>query len=108
MSEDLKKVFAEMKKRFKPGAVAEKTTFYFSLGDDKSQKWNLTLGPKECVAAEGKIDNADCVLKTSEEVFVRMMTGKFRPGVGDFLSGKVKSNDPEKLQLLETAFGPPK
>lgn len=105
MAEDLKKLFGDLKKNFKPGAVEETTTFYITLGDDKSLKWTLTLTPREYKVVEGKIENADCVLKTSPELFAKMMRGQFRPGVGDFLSGKVKSNDPEKLQLLEKAFG---
>ncbi len=108
MAENLKAVFDEMKRRYKPGAVDKATSFYFSLGDEAGQKWTMTLTPKECKVVEGKIENADCVLKTSAELFVKMMTGKFRPGVGDFLSGKVKSNDPEMLKLLESAFGPAK
>ncbi len=107
MAEDLKKVFGEMKKKFRPGTIEETTTFYFSLGDDKGCKWTVTLSPKECKVVEGKVENADCVLKTSPELFVKLMTGVFKPGIGDFLSGKVKSNDPEKLRILAKAFAIP-
>ncbi|MBI2900502.1 MAG: hypothetical protein HYY17_09970 [Planctomycetes bacterium] len=104
MAEDLKKLFGDLKKKFQPGVVGQTTTFYLSLGDEKSQKWTVTLGPDDCSAVEGKVENADVVLKTSADLFVRMTKGEYRPGVGDFLSGKVKSNDPEKLELLEKAF----
>jgi hypothetical protein len=33
-----------------------------------------------------------------------MVNGKFRPGPIDFVMGKVKSNDPEKLRQLTKAF----
>jgi hypothetical protein len=33
-----------------------------------------------------------------------MVYGKFRPGPIDFVMGKVKSNDPEKLKQLSKAF----
>lgn len=103
MSDELRATFQDLQKRFKPGAVAKDTTFYFSLGDE--EKWTLTLTPKEFKVVQGKVENADCVLKTSADLFIKMMKGAYRPGIGDFLSGKVKSNDPEMLKVLEEAFG---
>ncbi len=106
MAEDLKGIFDEMKKRYKAGSVAERTTFYFSLGDGPGQKWSMTMLPEACEVVEGKTDNADCVMKTSADLFVKIVTGKHSPGVGDFMMGRIKSNDPDKLRLLAKAFGP--
>lgn len=107
MSEAVKAVFEEMKKRFRPNAVDKKTTFYFSLGEGPGLKWAMTVTPTTCEIAEGKVDNADLFLKTSADMFVKIMTGTHKPGMADFMTGKIKSNDPMKLALLQKVFGPP-
>jgi putative sterol carrier protein len=106
-NEPVKAVFDEMKKRFRPKSVDKKTTFYFSLGDGQGEKWTVVIEPDTCQINEGKADNADVFLKCSADMFVKMMTGKLKPGMTDFMTGKIKSNDPMKLKLLEKAFGPP-
>lgn len=103
MADDLKKVFASLKKKFKPGTVAATTTYYFSLGD--AEKWSMTLGPKSFTATPEKIENADCVVKTTPELLAKMLTGAWKPGMMDFMSGKVKTSSPDKLKLMAKAFG---
>lgn len=104
MSEALKQAFESLQKRYKPGSAREKMSFYFSLGDAVGQKWVMTVGPDGCTVAEGKSDSADVVLKTSEERFLKLLRGEWKPGVMDFMSGKIKSNDPQKLTLLKDCF----
>ena len=53
---------------------------------------------------EGKTEGADCFLKTSEELFLKLIRGEWSPGAMDFMSGKIKSNDPFKLKLLKDCF----
>jgi hypothetical protein len=102
---DLEKTLNDLKARFKPGAVSKKTTYYLSLGDGPGQKWTVTLTPDACEVKEGKTENADCVFKTSAELFGQLVAGSWKPGVGDFFSGKVKTNDVDLLQKLQKAFG---
>jgi long-chain acyl-CoA synthetase len=104
VSQALTKAFEEFKARFKPGVIQQPTTFYFSLGDEEGQKWILKLAPESCEIDPGKTTNADVVLKTSEELFLKLITGKWTPGVMDFMRGKIKTNDPEKLTLLKDCF----
>jgi long-chain acyl-CoA synthetase len=94
-----------LKKRFQPGTVAKKTTYYLSLGDGPGEKWTVTLTPTECTLSPGKTENADCVLKTSAELFGKLVAGTWKPGFTDFLSGKIKTSDVELLQRLQRAFG---
>lgn len=103
MADDLKKVFAGLKKKFKPGVVTERTTYYFSLGD--AEKWSMVLGPKSMEVKPEKIDDADCVVKTTPDLLAKMLTGAWKPGMMDFMSGKVKTSSPEKLKLLAKALG---
>lgn len=101
---NLETIFEEMKSRFQKGKVEEPIVFYFSLGDGDDGKWTVIIEPDECTIRPGKTDDADCFLKTSKQLFVDMVTGKYTPGMMDFMSGKVKSNDPFKLQVLKDVF----
>lgn len=98
----VRKIFEDMPAHFKKGALEEELSFYFSLGDEK---WTVKIGPKKCSVTEGKTtENADCVLKTSPQFFRRMVLEGYVPGMLDFTTGKVKSNDPFKLKALKDAF----
>ena len=68
------------------------------------QKWNMTVGPDACEVGQGKLDGADVFLKTSEDKFLDLLAGKWKPGVMDFMRGKIKSNDPTKLTVLKDCF----
>ena len=103
MSEVLKNAFEKMQARYKPGVIDKKTTFYFSLGDDAGQKWHMIATPEDCEINPGKID-ADVVLKTSEELFLKLIRGEWTPGAMDFMRGKIKSNDPTQLTVLKDCF----
>ncbi len=105
-AEELKKTFEEMERRFKPNAIDKDMTFYFSLGEEPGEKWALAIGPTSCKFTEGKPEkDADVFLKTSAQMFLDMISGKYTPGMRDFMTGRVKSNDPLKLKVLTKAFG---
>jgi putative sterol carrier protein len=105
MSEELRSTLEAMKTRFKPGSVDKKTTYYLSLGEKEGEKWTITLTPTGCEVAPGKIEKADCVLKMSAELFVKLVGGTFQPGLTDFMSGKIKTSDLDLLKRLQQAFG---
>ena len=49
-------------------------------------------------------DQADCVLKTSSDLFRRIVDEQYTPTVMEFVSGVVKSNDPELLMKFQKIF----
>ncbi len=51
------------------------------------------------------MDEADCVCKVEEDLFVKIWNEGYRPGLKDFLGGAIKSNDPQRLKLFLEAFG---
>lgn len=104
MSQALADAFENLKNRFKPNKISETMTFYFSLGDADGQKWNMKVSPDSCEVQQGKLDGADVFLKTSEDKFLDLLAGKWKPGVMDFMRGKIKSNDPTKLTVLKDCF----
>ena len=103
MAQTADEIFASLETRFKPGSVSRTQTFYFSLDDDK--KWTITVGPDSCKVETGKtIENADCFVKTSEDLFVKMYNGDHKPGMSDFMSGRIKSNNPYAMKTFVDAF----
>lgn len=99
-------LFDELQGRFVPGAVAKPTSFYFSLGEAADGKWTLELSAEAAKFRNGRPDSgtADCVLKTSVEIFEKIVRAHYTPSVAEFMSGKVKSNDIALLQVFQKAF----
>jgi putative sterol carrier protein len=95
-------LFNSLPKKYKTGSVKAARTFYFSLDEEK---WTVTLEPQACKVENGKtVEKADVVLKTSAELFLKMWNGEYTPGMGDFLAGRIKSNDPQALKTFIAAF----
>lgn len=96
-------IFKQMAEEFKPGTLDKARSYYFSLDE---QKKTVFLDPQHCRVEEGKtIEAADCVCKTSAEFFGRIWHDGYRPGIKDFLSGAIRSNNPEALKSFLAAFG---
>ena len=105
MAPHIEDTLQELRARFKPAVVPKKTTYYLSLGDAPDEKWTVTLTPTSCEMAPGKIDNADCVLKMAAPLFMKLISGAYKPGPMDFVTGKIKTSDIGLLMQLQQAFG---
>ena len=96
-------IFAKLTESFVPGVLKQPKSFYFSLGDIKK---TVQLTSDGCQVSDGKtIENADCVCKTSPEFFMRIWQDNYRPGMKDFMTGVIKSNNPGALQDFLRSFG---
>lgn len=96
-------IIAELAAQYVPGSFPNRTSFYLSIGDIKR---TVILDNSGCTVQDGKGDTeADCVCKTTEEMFARIWNDGYRPGMMDFMTGKIKSNQPLLLQQLLQAFG---
>ncbi len=101
MSALIERIFQEMPDRYRAGS-ASGGTYYFSVGD---RKYTVTLSSDGCVVEDGKtVDKADYVLKTTPELFERMVIRGKMPGPIDIARGKVKTNDPLALKRLRDYF----
>jgi putative sterol carrier protein len=99
----IEEIFATLSQSFIPKAISQPKSFYFSLGEIKK---TVELGSDSCRVTDGKtIDNADCVCKTSPEFFLRIWRDNYRPGMKDFMTGAIKSNNPTALQDFLRSFG---
>jgi hypothetical protein len=96
-------IFSALQQQYQKGVFTVPTTFYFSIDDIKK---TVTLDAEGCSVEDGKtVSEADCVCKTSVEMFSRIWNDGYRPGIVDFMGGAIKSNDPQLLQQLLAAFG---
>jgi long-chain acyl-CoA synthetase len=89
-------VFRELETRFRAGSVEQPISYYFSLGEER---WSVRVSKEACEVTEGKINPADCVLKTSPDIFTRIVREAYVPSPAEFMAGTVKSNN---IQLLVT------
>lgn len=99
----LEGIFNRLPESFVAGVFAKPTSFYFSLGDIKK---SVQCGADSCTVSDGRtVDNADCVCKTSPEFFLKIWEENYRPGMKDFMTGTIKSNNPGALQDFLRSFG---
>lgn len=99
----LEEIFARLADNFQADLVQKRTIYYFSI---EEQKWTVTVAPDGVLVEQGKtVDTADCVCKTDEAMFRRIWQEGYRPGLADFLSGAIKSNNPFALQEFLKFFG---
>ena len=85
-----------------PSATAGGTGFMATVLDTYSPAQGLIV--HKIKVEKGKtVEEADCVLKTSPEMFIKMWDG-YKPSMMDFMGGKIKSNNPTLLQDFAGAF----
>ncbi|HEX6764040.1 MAG TPA: AMP-binding protein, partial [Polyangiaceae bacterium] len=95
-------VVHSLERRFAPGVVERPTSYYFALGDDR---FTLFVSKDACEIKTGKhAESADCVLKTSPELFTRIVREAYVPSPGEFLSGAVKTNNVNLLLTFQQVF----
>ena len=100
---EIAKIFQSLPKRFQKGTVGKPRTFYFSLDED--EKWTVSLQPDKCEVTPGKpAADADCFFKSSKQMFLDVWGGTHVPTAADFLTGKIKSNNPLLLKDFVAAF----
>lgn len=104
--QSLPDVFDELKARFRPGRADKPVSYYLTLGGGPDKKWTVSVDPHSCNVHMGKPagGNADCVLKTSPEIFAKIVRESFVPGPEDFLSGAFLSNDVSLLFTFQQVF----
>jgi long-chain acyl-CoA synthetase len=101
--ESLEPIFRELEQRFKAGSVGQPISFYFSLGD--TERWTVRVTDQSCEVVNGKVASpADCVLKTTPDMFTRIVRERYTPSPAEFMSGTVKSNNIQLLFTFQKVF----
>jgi putative sterol carrier protein len=99
---EVEAIFKGLCKRFNKANVTAERSYYFSLGED--EKWTVRLTRDKCEVHRGQNDEADCFFKGPAELFLDVWNGRHQLGPMDFLTGKVKSNNPVLLKDFVKAF----
>jgi len=99
---EVEAIFAGLCKRFNKAKVTAERSYYFSLGED--EKWTVRLTREKCEVRKGKNEEADCFFKGPTELFLDVWNGRHELGAMDFITGKVKSNNPVLLKDFVKAF----
>ncbi len=99
-------VFAELELKFRAGEVEKPVSYSVSLGNDDLAKWTVRVDAARCDVRPGKPagGEADCVLKTSPEIFAKIVRESYVPSPADFMSGVFKSNDVALLMTFQRVF----
>jgi long-chain acyl-CoA synthetase len=102
----LVKLFGELESKFRAGEVEKPVSYYVSLGNDELAKWTVRVDSRACDVRPGKPEGgqADCVLKTSPELFAKIVRESYVPSPADFISGAFKSNDVALLMTFQKVF----
>jgi long-chain acyl-CoA synthetase len=102
----LVKLFGELESRFRAGELEKQVSYYVSLGNDELAKWTVRVDGTGCEVRPGKPEGgqADCVLKTSPEIFAKIVRESYVPSPADFMSGAIKSNDVGLLMTFQKVF----
>ncbi len=96
-------IFSGLQASYSPAEIDAETSFYFSIEDIKK---TVVLTPQACRVEDGKtIEEVDCVCKSDSDFFLKIWNDGYRPGMGDFMGGKIKSNNPFALKDFLAAFG---
>jgi len=99
---EVEAIFKSLCKRFNKDNVTAERSYYFSLGED--EKWTVQITKDKCSVKRGNNEGADCFFKGPSELFLAVWNGEHQLGPMDFLSGKVKSNNPVLLKDFVKAF----
>jgi long-chain acyl-CoA synthetase len=99
-------LFGELESKFRAGEVEKPLSYYVSLGSDELAKWTVRVDARACDVRPGKPEGgqADCVLKTTPELFARIVRESYVPSPADFISGAIKSNDLALLMTFQKVF----
>ena len=99
----VEEIFSHLESSFQADKVTQQQVFYFSIDDVKR---TVNLSPGQIEVQNGKtVEDADCVCKTSAEFFLKIWQEGYRPGMQDFMTGRIKSNNPMALKTFLAAFG---
>jgi long-chain acyl-CoA synthetase len=101
MSSSIERILQELPRRYRRGTAGSRV-YYLSIGPHKA---TVRLSPDACVVEPGKtVEHADIVLKTTPELFEKMVVRGKLPGPVDIALGRVRTNDPLGLQRLRDCF----
>jgi putative sterol carrier protein len=99
---EVEAVFGALGQRFNKANVDVERSYHFSLG--AGEEWTVHLTKEKCEVRKGENREADCHFEGPAELFLDVWNGRHQLGPMDFLTGKVRSNNPMLLKDFARAF----
>jgi long-chain acyl-CoA synthetase len=91
--------------RFDLSTYTKDLTWYFSLGGKEGPRYTLKVTADGVSHKSGRPDgDADCVVKTSVDIFRRIVHEGYAPEPAEFMSGAIKTNDIALLIMFSQVF----
>lgn len=91
--------------RVAPEAIADKTTsFHFDLSGEEPCQVTVVIDGGKCVATEGLIGDAKCVVKAKSEDLISLSKGTLNPMMALF-TGKLKLSNQGEMLKYAKVFG---
>jgi long-chain acyl-CoA synthetase len=90
----VERIMAGLPPRFQRDAFSEARTWYFTLGGSDGPRYTLQVSADGAQVHKGKPANgADCVVKTSVEMFRKICEEAYAPDPSEFISGAIKVSE---------------
>jgi len=91
--------------RFQSGAYSQDLVYYITLTGGEGPRYTLEVTKSGATVRKGKPEgSADCVIKTSIELFRRICEEAYVPDPSEFISGTIKVSEIPLLIELSTLF----
>lgn len=99
---EIAKIFRSLCGRFNKANVKSERSYLFSLGE--REKWTVAIRRDGCEVHEGERAGAEVWFEGPAELFLDVWNGRHELGPMDFLTGRVRSNNPLALRDFVAAF----
>ncbi|MCK6506492.1 AMP-binding protein [Myxococcota bacterium] len=97
------RAFHSLSGRFDPTRVERPVTWYFSLGE---LRYTVSVDAMACKVSDGRPSgSADCVVKCSADMLVKMVEKAYIPEPAEFIDGTIKTSDIPLLIEFSRVFG---
>ena len=103
VEEVTERAFHSLNGRFDPARVERPVTWYFSLGE---LRYTVAVDAQACTVSNGRPSgSADCVVKCSADMLVKMVEKAYIPDPAEFINGTIKTSDIPLLIEFSRVFG---
>ncbi len=105
MRQEIAAVFEGLPQRFCGENVRAERSYCFVMGVDET--WTVEVAKDRCAVRKGEKADADVFFEASPQLFLDVWNGRHQLGLADFLTGRVRSNNPLLLKEFVAAFQKP-
>jgi long-chain acyl-CoA synthetase len=102
----LERAFSSLPSRAKREEITDRKSWYFSLGETDDLKWTVSAADGAAQVTRGKPagGKADCVVKTSPDMMLKIIEQAYTPEVNEFVTGVIKTSDLDLLVKFSQSF----